>query len=80
MSIVAAVTSFAAAGGVRIQSGQMFASDHPIVRQFPAMFATPPHVGAPSSAPVVEQATAAPGESRSTKRTPKRATKSSDAS
>jgi hypothetical protein len=75
MAIVSCTDSFAAANGVRVQGGALFDADHPIVRRYPSMFATPPFVTIPRTAPPVEQATAAPGETRVTKRPTKRASK-----
>lgn len=71
MSIVAAKTAFAGSGGVFVQGGALFAHDHPLVRRFPDMFEVPVFAGSDGET-VVEAATAAPGERRSTKRTAKR--------
>lgn len=45
---------------VEVQKGQMFESNHPVVKAFPAMFGEADSL----PRPVVEQATAAPGERR----------------
>lgn len=59
--IVAAKQSFFASGSVRVRAGELFDSSHPIPTRFPDLFAAPDHHG-------VEQATNAPGESRTTRR------------
>ena len=59
--IVAAKQSFFATGQVRVRSGELFDSSHPIPTRFPDMFEAPKHHA-------VEQATKAPGETRATKR------------
>ncbi len=75
MSIVAAKTSFAIASGAIIQGGALFDADHPTVKRYAGMFETPAFVTVPRTAPPVEAATAAPGETRVTKRPTKRASK-----
>lgn len=61
MATSRARSSFAALGRI-VTIGTVLDTSDPIVRQYPALFE------ADASAPVVEQATAAPGEVRTTPR------------
>lgn len=72
-----AITTFHAAGGLTVVEGSLFDDKEPVVREYPALFEDteaaalrlmeqPPAFRA--VAPIVESATAAPGEKRSTKR------------
>jgi len=65
-NIVVAVESFV--GGIggsdyRVTKGDMFESDDPVVKKWPALF-VPLELRHSSPTPRVEQATAAPGEKR----------------
>ncbi len=60
--LVRALTSFVGVDGLVITSGSIFTSDHPDVRAHPALFG--PVVASRVAEPVIEQATAAPGEKR----------------
>ena len=56
-----AKTSFATANG-SVHVGQVVEASHPLVALYPSLFT--------DGSPVVEQATAAPGEKRRTRRAP----------
>lgn len=57
-------------GRSRLRVGDCWYADHPVVRKHPDMFSEePPEVHPRGWSPPVEQATAAPGETRQTSRT-----------
>lgn len=61
--VVALVSGWVAVKGesVLVREGDLYAANHPIVRTYPMFFG-------PQIVHTVEQATAAPGETRTTKR------------
>ena len=75
-----AIQTFHAPGGLTVVEGSLFDDKEPVVREYPAMFedadvaalrlTDAPPVFRAVAAPVVEQATAAPGEKRSTVKRP----------
>lgn len=59
--------------GISIHAGQHWPANDPVVRDFPDLFSDDPRIGLRVSAPLsedepVEQATAAPGEKRQTRK------------
>ncbi len=63
MTLVVSSRSFFAAGRVRVRSGELYDSQHPLVLRFPNLFDEP-------SFHQVEQATRAPGETSTARRDP----------
>ena len=74
MTIVEAKHSFVAAGNVRVRAGELYPADHPVPVRYGALFGDPDL----ASGPIVEAATAAPGEARATSRRRKRAVVTED--
>jgi hypothetical protein len=78
MHVIAKTTFFPGGfGGRRVDRGTSYPDDHPIVKTYPGMFVTPDEWAAAhqvaeptrgAKEPPVEQATAAPGEKRPTRR------------
>jgi hypothetical protein len=63
-----AVTDFFPGNDPKVNAGDMYADDHPYVKSYPDYFEDPVVIHAPGRRSVpVEQATAAPGEKRTTK-------------
>jgi hypothetical protein len=64
--VMVALTSFVGAVGsfeISIREGFLFPSDDPIVKKYPTLFG-PVVLRHSTAAPIIEQATAAPGEKR----------------
>jgi hypothetical protein len=63
--VVVALTSFVGPGDLPVGKGDLFASDDPLVKKYPDLFGpVSVRLSGLSSEPVIERATAAPGEKR----------------
>lgn len=62
-ALASTVTANPAGGTIRIREGDVWAADDPLVKSRPDLFSSKP-VSVHRTVPVVEQATAAPGEKR----------------